>query len=133
MQANQLSVQTDPLNNGTIVPEPYDRYEEYQNRSVYIGASHTPDTRDTISLYRSFPTKSGNFKGVSKSSVKLTKDHLVLGVDGVSNLTSPVIVEVNFSVPLGVTAANLLEIRQRVIALLDDDSMMDALSIQLMV
>lgn len=133
MQPNVLSINVDYLNNGTTTPETFDRYEEYLNRSAYIGLNHTPDSRNTIGLYRSFPTKSGNFKGVSKSSVKLTKDVQVTGVDGVALLTSPIIVEVNFSVPVGVTAAELKKVRQRMISILDSDTVMDSLSIQLMV
>lgn len=133
MQPNQLLLDVDYLNDGTTTEETYERYEEYQNRAVYVGENHTPDSRDTVNLYRSFPTKSGNFKGVAKSSIKSTVDHVVPGVDGVAQLTSPVIIEVTFSVPLGVSAADLLKCRQRVLALLDDDAVMDKLNLQLMV
>lgn len=133
MQPNTLTLNVDYLNNAITTAEGYDRYEEYQNRSVYVGSTHSPDSRDTVSLYRSFPTKNGNFKGVQKSSIKLSKDHTVNGVDGVATLTSPVIIEVNFSVPVGVSPADVLKCRQRIIALLDDDTICDALNNQLMV
>jgi len=133
MQDNVISLAVDKLNNGTTIIEDFNRYEEYLNRSVYIGTGHTPDSRNTLAMYRTFPTKSGNFKGVSKSSIKLTKDHMVSGADGVSSLTSPVIVEVNFSVPVGVSAADMKICRQRLIAALDSDEICDALNIQLMV
>lgn len=133
MQANTLTLNVDPANDDTIVAEAYERFEEFQNRSVYIGANHAPELRDTISLYRSFPTKSGNFKGVQKTSVKLSKDVQVAGVDGVATLTAPVIIEVSFSVPVGTPAATILQDRQRAVALLDDDTIMNALNIQLMV
>lgn len=133
MQPNQLSLPVDYLNDGTTTPETYDRFEEYQNRSVYIGASHAPESRDTITLYRSFPKKSGNFNGVAKTAVKFSKDIGVLGVDGLATLTAPVIVEVNFSVPVGTSQADILKARQRAIALLDDDSVMVPLNSQMMV
>lgn len=133
MQSNELTLGVDYLNNGTEVNEVYKRYEEYLNRSTYIGANHTPDTRDTLSLYRTFPTKSGNFKGVQKSSIKLTKDHAVPGVDGVATLTAPSIIEINFSIPVGVSAADVKKCRQRALAALDDDTLCDGLNIQLMV
>lgn len=133
MQPNVISIDVDYLNNGTETTEEFNRYEEYLNRSVYIGEGHTPDARNTLAMYRTFPTKSGNFKGVSKSSIKLTKDYPVAGVDGVSTLTSPAIFEVNFSVPVGVTAAEAKKCRQRLIAILDSDELCDALNIQLMV
>lgn len=133
MQANTLTLSVDPLNDDTIVAEAYDRFEVFSNRSVYIGANHAAEARDTISLYRSFPTKSGNFKGVNKSSIKLSRDNEVAGVDSSTTLTAPTIIEVSFSVPVGATAASLLQDRQRLIALLDDDAVMDALNLQLMI
>lgn len=133
MQSNTITLDVDPLNNGTVVPENFERYEEYLNRSVYIGEGHTPDARNTLAMYRTFPTKSGNFKGVAKSSIKLTKDHVVPGVDGVANLTAPSILEINFSVPVGTPANEVRKLRQRAIAALDDDVVCDGLNIQLMV
>lgn len=133
MQANTLTLSVDAANNATPANEVYTRYEEYQNRSSYIGANHTPDDRDQLALYRTFPTKSGNFKGTAKSSVKFTKDVEVAGVDSSTTLTAPIILDVSFSVPVGATSADLIHARQRLIALLDSDSLMDSLNIQLMV
>lgn len=133
MQANQLTLSVDAGNNGTPANETYTRYEEYQNRSTYIGANHTPDDRDLLAIYRTFPTKTGNFKGTAKSSVKFTKDVEVAGVDSNTTIASPIIVECSFSVPVGASAAELKHARQRIIAALDNDSFMDSLNIQLMV
>lgn len=133
MQPNTVTLAVDVLNNGTTVNKVYTRYEEYTNRSSYIGADHLPDDRNMLAIYRTFPTKSGNFKGTSKSSVKFTQDIEVAGVDSSTTLTSPMIGEVSFSLPVGATAAEAKELRQRIIACLDDDTFMDALMIQLMV
>lgn len=133
MQADQLSISVDAANTGSPATEVYDRYEENLNRSVYIGNAHLPEARDTITLYRTQATRTGNFKGVSKSAVKLTKDVDVDGVDSSTTLTSPIILDLSFSVPVGVTAADLVHVRQRALALLDDDTFMDSLNIQLMV
>jgi hypothetical protein len=134
MQADTINVNVDTLNDTTtIVPETYTRYDEYQNRSVYIGENHALDARDTVSLYRTFPKVNGNFKGVSKSAIKLTKDFSVDGVDGVSTLTAPFILDISFSIPVGVSAADVLIIRQRALAFLDSDTVMDALNNKLMV
>lgn len=133
MLANQLSLNVDAANNSTVVAQTYDRYEEFQNRSVYIGTDHLPESRNALALYRTFPTKSGNFKGVSKSAVKFTQDVVVPGVDGSTTLTAPIIIEVSFSVPVGAATADVVEQRQRVLAALDDDTLMNALNIQLMV
>jgi hypothetical protein len=133
MQPNDITLDVDYSNDGNTTAETYDRYEEYQNRSTYIGANHAPEARDQIQMYRSFPTKSGNFKGVSKSSVKLTRDVSVTGVDGVATLTSPIITEISFSIPVGTPAADVLKARQRALAMIDSDDIMDPLNIQLMV
>lgn len=133
MQPNTVTLNVDYLNDANTTAEAYERFEEFQNRSVYIGANHAPDARDTISLYRSFATKSGNFNGVSKTAVKLSQDHTVDGVDGVSTLTAPLIIDISFSIPVGVSAADVLKARQRAIAVLDLDSLMTPLNTQLMV
>jgi hypothetical protein len=133
MQANQISLSVDVANDETVVTEAYDRYEEFQNRSVYIGADHVPEARNMFALYRTFASKSGNFKGVSKSAIKFTQDVEVPGVDSSTTLTAPGIIDVAFSFPVGMTAAEVLHLRMRVVAALLDDSFMDSLNIQQMV
>lgn len=131
MLSNTIILPIDTLNTGTKTNTDYSRYDEYQNRSVYIGTDHSLSARDSISFFRSFPKPSGNFKGVMKTSFKITKDIMVLGVDGLANLTSPIIIEVKFSLPVGAETAQLIAERQKVIALLDDDSLMRSLTEQL--
>lgn len=133
MQPDQLTLSVDVANNGTLVAETYTRYEEFQNRSKYIGSGHTPGSRNEFGIYRSFPTKTGNFKGVGKTSVKFTEDKSVPGVDSSTTISAPVILEVSFSVPVGISASDMKHYRQRCIALLDSDIFMDALNLQLMV
>lgn len=133
MQPNTLTLAVDAANNGTPANETYTRYEEYQNRASYIGADHLPDDRNLLAIYRTFPTRAGNFKGTGKSSVKFTQDVEVAGVDSSTTITAPIILEVSFSVPVGAPAADLKHVRQRLLALIDDDSFMDSLNIQLMV
>lgn len=133
MQNDQLDLNVDAANTGTTAVETYSRYEEYQNRSVYIGDGHLPEQRDTLSLYRTFPTRTGNFKGVSKSAIKVTCDVDVPGVDSSTTLTAPIILDLSFSVPVGVDASSLKHARQRLLAMIDDDTFMDSLNIQLMV
>jgi hypothetical protein len=136
MQSNEITLVVDELNDGDTTAdstEVWTRFEEYQNRSTYIRADHSLDARRTLSLYRSFPKVNGNFKGVSKTSLKFTTDTSVDGVDGVTSLTAPIIVEVNFSIPVGATAAEVLIVRQRALALLDLDAVMDPLNNQLMI
>jgi len=111
----------------------YSRYEETQNRSVYIAADHLPDARNMFTVTRSFPTRNGNFKGVGKTSVKFTEDRSIAGVDSSSTLTAPTIIEVSFSVPVGMNVSHVSDLRERVRAILADSSFMDALNVQLVV
>lgn len=133
MQADQIVIAVDAANDANPANETYTRYQEFPDRSTYIGTAHVPEDRDVIAMYRTFPTRSGNFKGVSKSAVKLTKDVEVAGVDSSTTLTAPIIIDVSFSIPVGATAAEVLHARQRAVALLDTDSVMDKLNTQLMV
>lgn len=133
MQPNTLTLNVDPANDSTIVAETFDRSDYYANRSTYFGVNHDAESRDQITLYRTYPTKSGNFKGVKKSALKFTRDFTVDGVDGVAQLTSPIIVDVSFSIPVGVTDAAVLAMRQLVVAALDSDTLMDDLNIKQMV
>ena len=131
MQDNVITLAVDELNNATTVNHVFNRYDLFQNRSVYTGANHQLTARDLLTLYRTQAKASGNFRGVAKTSVKFTQDFAVDAVDGISSLTSPIIAEITFSIPVGVTVADQLVMRQRLIALLDDDAVMVPLNNQL--
>lgn len=134
MQDNVITLAVDELNDDNTVNHVFTRFDDsFANRSVYIGENHQLTARDTLSLYRSFPKAAGNFPGVAKSSIKFSMDHVITGVDGISQLTSPIIVEVSFSVPVGIDTAAQLIARQRAVALLDRDDVMVPLMNQLLV
>jgi len=128
MQPNSITLAVDHLNNGTTTDHVIDRMEEAPNRSLYFEtATHTMSARRQVALYRTFPKASGNFKGVQKSAFKMTYDLTVLGIDG-TNLTAPAIIEVSFSVPVGVDAFSSKFLRQYALALLDYDTVMAPLN-----
>lgn len=133
MQPDTITLAVDTLNSGSTTDYDFKRFEETLNRTIYAGENHAIDARDQLAIYRTAPRKTGNFKGVAKTSVKFTKDFTVLGVDGLANLTAPVILEVSFSVPVGCTSAQMVEMRQRLIALLDSDTVMNDLNLSLMI
>lgn len=134
MQLDVITLSVDEENDGVgPVNHVYNRFEEHLNRSTYIGENHTLMSRNTLSLYRTSPKPSGNFKGVAKTSFKFTKDYVVPGVDESTNITAPVIVDVGFSIPVGVTATESKLRRQVALALLDLDSVMAPLNDQLMI
>jgi len=111
----------------------FSRFEEFQNRSVYIASNHTLASRNLLTFFRTQPKQSGNFRGVAKSAVKLTEDFLVDGVDATTANVSPGIIEIGFSFPVGMTDAQILDLRMRAAALLLMDDFLTPLTTQLMV
>jgi hypothetical protein len=134
MQPDVITLAVDEENDGVgLVNHVYSRFDEYQNRTTYIGADHSLQSRNTLGLYRTLPKSNGNFRGVAKSAVKFSQDITVDGLDGVSQITAPIIVEVSVSLPVGATPADALIARQRVVALVDRDDIMTPLMEQLMI
>lgn len=132
MQPNEITLAVDLENTGTTTNVVFTRFEEYQNRAVYIGPGHSLLSRNTLSLYRTLPKASGNFRGTAKSAVKFSKDITVAAVDG-TTVVAPLIIEVSISAPVGTTPAQTLENRQSALALLDRDDIMGSLNDFLMV
>lgn len=134
MQPNVITLSVDEQNDGVgPVNHVFTRFDEYQNRSVYTSATHSMALKDTMSLYRTMPKASGNFRGVMKSAIKFSQDILVTGVDGVSQLSAPIIVDISFSIPVGATPAQTMIARQRALSALDFDTVMAPLNDLLMV
>lgn len=121
MQQDPMTLSVDVLNDNNPVVESYDRHLEEPNRTTYVGATHTEASREMFQFYRTAPKQSGDSRGAAKSSVKFTTDVLVPNRSGSGDISLPVIVEVSASIPVGTTAELTKHIRQRVIALLDDD------------
>ena len=124
MLDNTITLAVDKLNTGALTNVVFSRQEEYQNRAKYISPAHTLAMRDTLDFYRTFPTKTKDFNGVAKSGFKFTVDTVVPGVDASTTRIAPQIAEVSFSLPIGFTTAHLIELRQRIIAVLDNDALM---------
>lgn len=124
MQSNTITLAVDTANTGTTANQSYNRYAEKENSSSYISATHTLVLRDMIEFGRTFPTQSGNYRGVLRPSIKLTEDVEVTGVDSTTTVVQPLIANLSFSIPVGTSAAATLELRQRLLALLDDDAVM---------
>lgn len=122
MLDNTITLAVDTANTGVTEGQVYERYREYDNRSEYIGPGHSAASRNLLAFYTADPKQSGNYRGTRKSSKKLTEDIMVVGVDG-NNIVSPIILEVSISAPIGATPAQMIEIRQRMIALLDNDTL----------
>lgn len=123
MQDNEITLAVDVLHNSTFVDKVYTRMDQYMNRTVYVSEDHSFATPDTLTFYRTFPKPSGNYPGQAKAAVKFSKTVSVPGVDG-ADVFGPFIIEVSASLPVGVTPAVQLEIRQRATALLNREDIM---------
>lgn len=114
MQPTSITLAVDTLGDGTtVVDEDLSRYDEYQNRSVYISEDHSLVSPETMTLYRTFPKTNGNFLGVAKNAIKFSYSFGVDGADGVSTINAPCIIEISASVPVGLTPAQTLLMRER--------------------
>ena len=118
MLAETVVLPVDILNNGTTTNRNYTRYQEFLDRSVYKGPSHTLMRRDTLGFYRTPIKPNGSNNGVAKSAGKLTQDIVVPG-KATTEVVLPMIGNFDFSIPVGATAAQTLEFRQRMIAVID--------------
>lgn len=133
MLDNTITLPVDELENDTLVNQDYTRYDEYNNRTIYVGTGHTLAQRDTMTVSRTFPKPSGNHPGVAKSSLKFTQDISIPGVDTTTTLVAPDIGEVNFSLPVGTTPAQAMMLRQRIVAALNSQTFIVALTESLQV
>lgn len=114
MLETTISITYDP---GTgSVTKAYDRYSEETNRTVYRGPADTLSADDKLAFTRRFPTKSGNFLGVAKPNAKFTLSQTVLDAEG-NSIVAPIIAELGFSLPVGVTDAAVDDICGRISAL----------------
>jgi hypothetical protein len=128
MLDNIITLPVDELHDATDVNCAYTRHEESVNRTVYISPDHSLVAPDLLTFYRTPVKQSGNFRGVAKTSAKFSQSILVDGVDATTSVSAPIIIDVGFSVPVGATPAQVLLARQRAVALLDLDAIMDELN-----
>jgi hypothetical protein len=121
MQPNTITLSVNEDNDdGTtaLVDSHFTLFEEFQNRSEYIHTNHTMVMRDKLGFYRTQPKINGNFRGMAKSAVKFTKDHMVPGVDTTTEIIAPSIIEIRISNPVGMTPAETLAMVMRAAAFL---------------
>jgi len=126
MQPNSITLAVDLLNNASPTNEVFARHEELINRTTYRGPNHSVASPNTLQFYRTLPKRSGDYLGSAKVSIKLTQARAVESASGLT-VQAPDIAECSFSIPVGVTAAQMKAVRQRLIAILDQDSVMDTL------
>lgn len=127
-----ITLAVDVLNNATLVNKVFTKLRSLKNglQTVLFGPDHTSYSPDLLSCTVSDPKPNGNFKGVVRPIVKRSTTVSVAGVDDTTTISTPLIGTINFSVPVGVTAAQVMELRQDLIAVLDNDSIMDGMMLQ---
>lgn len=126
MLPNSITLAVDEANDSNPTNHILSRAEESANKSVYYDEDHVVASRNQCAFMRTFPKQNGNFYGTLKTSVKFTKDVTVVGVNG-ENIKIPLIAEANFSFPVGIDNAAATLARQKLVSMLDDDTVMDPL------
>lgn len=119
MLSDNITLSVDTLNDGNPTNRVYTRRDEFQDRTIYKGPSHSFVSRDTLGFYRTYPKPTTTENGVAKSAIKLTQDITVPGRDAGTTYTRPMVADASFNIPVGATAAQTLEFRQRLIAVID--------------
>jgi hypothetical protein len=104
MQANTISLIGD-TSSRTVT-----RTIEETNASTYADLASS-DGRFELKLLRNIPTVSGEFRGVNRTTAKISWFVPVGNSSGTGDLIAPIIVETVVSAPVGVTAEQLTEIR----------------------
>jgi hypothetical protein len=130
MQDNVITLAIDTANTGSTTDVDFTRNEELTNRSTYVQKdTHTLAHRYQVQFYRTYPKRSGASLGSRKYAVKITQDFDVPNADGSGSITLPAIVDCQFSLPVGMTVAQSLLMRQGMVALLDRDDIMTDLDV----
>jgi len=124
MLPNTITLPVDVLNNGTTVNKVYTRFDELINQSVYNGPNHSAAARENLNFYRTLNKRVGNSFGVIRTEQKLTRDFSVPAVDG-TDVSQPAILRLVSSFPVGLSDAQKLELRQTILALLDNALMVN--------
>jgi len=121
-----LTLSVDKANNASPVSEVFTRDggAVAPNKSLYYGDLHTVDSKETLGFTRVPAKVNGNFKGTQRSSQKYARTVQVLGVDG-NTIDAIATTECIDSFPVGMTSALKKEMRQYLVALRDNDTIMD--------
>jgi len=127
MQANEITINSDVANDGNLVAKLYRRTRYANTQSLYQGPNHTVASRNQLQFYVTDPKRSGESRGISKCSLKFTRDGQYDNASGSGTLALPKIGSISFAVPVGATAAETLELRQDMAAILLDETIMTSL------
>lgn len=119
--SSTLNVQIDKENDGSAIAVVLTELDRSADRSRYKFPDHSLISRDQVEFMRTFNKKSGNFNGVARASIKLTRDVTVPGVDVTTSVTAPQIAQISFNNPVGTTPAQDLELAMRLVGIIIDN------------
>jgi len=125
MLSNTLDLNVDINNDGNTEVQQFRRFEEFKDRSVYIGPGHSSRMRNVLAFSRIAEKPSGMSLGVAKRQLKVTQTMVVPTTDGTVTSLADNIATISFNLPVGTDAESKKELRQLLVAALDDDQLMD--------
>lgn len=74
------------------------------NQVPYNGPANTLSVKDRLDLYRTAPKGTATYSGTGRSRIKLVR---TLPLTGAKTSSSDAIADVNFSIPVGASAADI--------------------------
>lgn len=72
--------------------------------ALYYSSAHSATTKDDLRISRVAPKATSTFSGVNRQSFKLTRTHTLTGA---LTSTGESITEMSFSLPVGISTANI--------------------------
>lgn len=121
MLTSTIVLPVDVLGNNVLVDQTYtlDVRNDEKRVSIYTGPSHSFLAEDIVQIQTFLPQRAGNFNGVVKASAKIRETQVIPGFDSTTSITTPAILKIESSLPVGISTAAVTEIRNRAIALID--------------
>jgi len=74
------------------------------NAAAYVSSTHSATVKDDIRISRVLPKATSTFSGVNRQAFKLTRTHTLTGA---LSTTGESISEITFSLPVGISTANV--------------------------
>lgn len=102
-----------PLKNVAAATVNYTLYRTAGNRAEFHGPAHSDTNTDVVILVGNDPTKSGDSFGNRRSSCKILRSADVSATDGVSTLTRDAKIDIQSSIPVGMTESEINELFAR--------------------
>lgn len=124
--SSSITLSVDTTNDNTPEEQVLTLFDGTTGRKEFHFPGHAFTSREQVVFTRALPKPNGNFAGTRKTSFKITDDEIVDGLDPATDIKAPGIMEVNCSLPVGISSAVAKLMRQRVIAILDNDALMES-------